>query len=108
MCDGEREGLQHRLEDMSRLNDRLSILHRATMQELARTRHRLAIQHSAVELVECDHTGSLQAAIALAEFLLKHGELDDRERDLAQRIVRAGGEIAELESELVEALRGPS
>jgi signal transduction histidine kinase len=102
----ERERLQRLLEEMGRLNDRLNVLHRATVQELARTRHRLSTQQSVVELVASEHPDSPQAAVALAQFLLTHGELDDRERDLAQRIVRSAEEIADLVRELIASVSG--
>lgn len=103
----ERERVQRLLEEMARVNDRLNVLHRATAQELARTRRRLSTQQDVVELVASEHPDSTQAAVALARFLLAHGELDAHERDLAERIVSSGDEIADLVRELVEALRGP-
>jgi signal transduction histidine kinase len=102
----ERERLQRLLEEMGRLNDRLNVQHRAAVQELARTRHRLSTQQDLVDLVARDHPDSPQAAVALAQFLLTHGELDAHERELARRIVSSGDEIAELVRELIEALRG--
>ena len=105
MRPGERERVQRLMEEMGRLNDRLNVLHRATVQELARTRHRLSTQQSVVELVAQDHGDSPQAAVALAQFLLAHGELEPHERDLAQRIVSSADEIAALVKELIESVR---
>jgi hypothetical protein len=102
----ERERVQRLLDEMGHLNDRLNVLHRATVQELARTRRQLTTQQDVVELVGRDHPDSPQAAVVLAQFLLLHGELEPHQRELAQGIVRSGDDIAELARQLVADLTG--
>ncbi|CUR57269.1 hypothetical protein NOCA240023 [metagenome] len=103
MQPAERERVEHLLAEMGRLNDQLSVVHRATVRELALTRHQLSTQQNIVDLIAVDH--SPQAAIALAQYLLDHGQLDQEQRDLAERVQRSGDELAALSAELIERVR---
>jgi signal transduction histidine kinase len=91
------------LTELSRINNEYGVQQRHALQELARTRRELAAAHGALGVVAHDLRAPLQAVLGFAEFLLEE-DLDDHQRELAQRIGRAAAQMAELADELVDTM----
>jgi signal transduction histidine kinase len=101
MSPSDRARERRLLNELSRINNDYGTQQRRAMQELARSRRELATAQGVLGMVAHDLRTPLQAVLGFAEFLLEE-DLDPHQRDLAERISRAGAQMSELADELLE------
>lgn len=99
----ERARERRLLNELSRINNEYATRQRTTMQELARSRHELTVAHGALGAVAHDLRSPLQAVLGFTEFLLDE-DLDDRQRQLVERIARSAEQMTSLTDELLDTL----
>lgn len=93
------------LDELTRITNDYGVLQRAALKDLARSRQELARTQGVLGSVAHDLRTPLQAVIGFAEFLLAQ-DLDPKQRDLVERIVRSGTVMAELTDDLLQTVAG--
>ena len=91
------------LNELTRINNDYGTQQRRAVQDLARARQELAATQAVLGTVAHDLRTPLQAVVGFAEFLLDE-DLDDHQRDLANRIARAAAQMAGLADQLLETV----
>lgn len=93
------------LDELTRITNHYGVMQRSALKDLARTRRELAQAQGVLGHVAHDLRTPLQAVIGFAEFLLEQ-DLEPRQRDLVERIVRSGLVMAELTEDLLATVAG--
>lgn len=91
-------------DEISRITSDYGALHRRTVRDLARSRAELTKAHTALGSVAHDLRTPLSAVLGFTELLLEDEGLTPAQRELGERISRAGRTMTTLTEELIEAI----